>query len=60
MPKAKVKGEYRNLERGPVAWTFEVKTKTMGWIKLGALSNEVSQEDAEKFAANTAEGWKKK
>lgn len=58
--KEKPKGEYRNLLKINGIWTFEVKTKTQGWLPLAGLSGEVSRVDAEKFAQNTAEGWKKK
>lgn len=58
--KPKVPGEYRNLELKDGAWYFEVKTKTSGWVPLGGLSGETSRAEAESFAQNTAEGWKKK
>lgn len=59
MTKAKPKGEYRNLALKNGAWHFEVKTKD-GWVPLGGLSGETSREEAEAFAQNTAEGWRKK
>lgn len=53
MPKKQ--GEYRNLKLNGT-WSFEVKTKS-GWVPLSGLSEEVSREEAEAFAQNTANGW---
>ena len=58
--KPKPAGQYRNLRLKSGTWWFEVNTKTLGWVKLGGLSGDTSKADAEKFAQNTAEGWKKK
>lgn len=60
MKTPKLKGEYRNLRLEGGTYYFEVKTKTSGWVPLGGLTGEISREEAEAFAQNTAEGWKKK
>lgn len=52
-------GQYRNLRLANNTWHFDVKVKG-GWQSLSGLSGETSQEDAEKFAQNTANGWMKK
>lgn len=57
--KTKKTGEYRNLRLGKNIWYFDVKVKG-GWQSLSGLSGETSQEDAEKFAQNTADAWRKK
>jgi len=58
--KEKAKGEYRNLMIVNGIYTFEVKRKDNTWTALGGLSGETSKADAEKFAQNTAESWRKR
>lgn len=52
--------EYQTLAKRNGKWYFDVKLKDGGWLSLGGLSGEVSQEDAEKFAENTAKSWRKR
>jgi len=58
--KDKPKPEFRNLLKINGLWTFEVKRKDNSWTCLGGLSGETSKADAEKFAQNTAESWRKR
>lgn len=63
MPRPKKKQpepEYRNLDKTEGKWYFEVKLKDGSWYRLGGLSGETSQSDAEKFAENTAKSWRKR
>lgn len=63
MPRAKKKKpepEYKDLAKRNGLWYFSVKLKDGSWYELGGLSGETSQADAEKFAASTAESWRKR
>ena len=58
--KEKPKGEYQNLRIVSGIWRFDVKRKDGSWTPLSGLSGETTQADAEKFAQNTAESWRKR
>lgn len=53
-------GTYKDLAIADGLWYFKVKLKDGSWHVLGGLSGETPRTDAEKFAQNTADSWRKK